>query len=51
MEDAIHTAANYLSSNGYSDDPRGAIFNYNHAEWYINKIINTGEQFKDGATH
>lgn len=50
-EDAIHTAAYYLSKNNYATDPRNAIWHYNHAEWYINKVLQNAERFKNAATY
>lgn len=49
--DAIYTAAKYLSKNGYATDPRSAIFQYNHADWYVNKILSNAERFKNSATY
>jgi cell wall-associated NlpC family hydrolase len=39
--DAIFTAANYLCQNGASKgtDVAGAIFAYNHADWYVTKVL------------
>src|SRR5918999_2336772 len=38
--DAIYTAANYLCQNGANKgtDVAGAIFAYNHADWYVTKV-------------
>ncbi|OGD56906.1 hypothetical protein A2V71_04120 [Candidatus Berkelbacteria bacterium RBG_13_40_8] len=37
--DAIYGAANLLASSGAADgDIDGALFNYNHAQWYVNKV-------------
>ncbi|MCK6259405.1 lytic murein transglycosylase [Fictibacillus sp. KIGAM418] len=49
LKDAIFSAANYLSKNRYSTDPRGAIWHYNHAEWYVNKVLRTAGQIKKGS--
>lgn len=46
LEDAIYSAANYLSASGYSKDVRKAIWHYNHAEWYVNKVVNTAAGIK-----
>lgn len=43
--DATYTAANYLNKSGFSTDKRKAIFNYNHADWYVDKIIHFAELF------
>lgn len=51
VEDSVHTAAKYLSSNGYSTDPRNAIWHYNHAEWYVNKVLTNAENFKNAAVY
>jgi cell wall-associated NlpC family hydrolase len=39
--DAIFTAANYLCANGAGQgrDVAGAIFAYNHADWYVTKVL------------
>jgi hypothetical protein len=37
--DAIFAAARYLDAAGYEDDPRGAIFAYNHADWYVDAVL------------
>ena len=39
--DAIFTAANYLCQNGANRgaDVAGAIFAYNHADWYVTKVL------------
>ncbi|MGE0067132.1 MAG: lytic transglycosylase domain-containing protein, partial [Solirubrobacterales bacterium] len=34
-EDAIFAAASYLSASGMPADVYGAIFAYNHADWYV----------------
>jgi hypothetical protein len=38
-EDAIHAAARYLRASGMPDDPEGAIFAYNHADWYVADVL------------
>ncbi len=37
--DAIFAAARYLAAAGYADDVRGAIFAYNHADWYVDSVL------------
>ena len=39
--DAIFTAANYLCANGANKgaDVAGAVFAYNHADWYVTKVL------------
>lgn len=48
VSDAIYTAANYLASNGFKNDPRGAIWCYNHADWYVNDVIQTAAIIRGG---
>jgi len=38
-EDAIFAAANYLSAAGMPGDTYGAIFAYNHADWYVADVL------------
>jgi murein DD-endopeptidase MepM/ murein hydrolase activator NlpD len=37
--DAIFAAARYLKAAGYAQDPRRAIFAYNHADWYVDSVM------------
>jgi peptidoglycan LD-endopeptidase LytH len=40
IEDAIYSAANYLSKSGAADgDYEKAIFNYNHSEKYVQDVL------------
>jgi soluble lytic murein transglycosylase-like protein len=38
-EDAIFAAARYLRAGGMPEDPEGAIFAYNHADWYVADVL------------
>jgi Transglycosylase SLT domain len=38
-EDAIYSAARYLSAAGMPADTPGAIFAYNHADWYVAEVL------------
>ena len=38
-EDAIFAAADYLSAAGMPEDTYGAIFAYNHADWYVADVL------------
>lgn len=49
VADGVAAAANYLSSNGFATDPRKAIWHYNHADWYVDKVISLAENFKNSA--
>jgi hypothetical protein len=37
--DAIYSAARYLSAAGMPADTYGAIFAYNHADWYVAEVL------------
>jgi Transglycosylase SLT domain len=37
--DAIFAAARYLKAAGYEQDPRRAVFAYNHADWYVDSVM------------
>ncbi len=37
--DAIFAAARYLEAADYENDVRGAIFAYNHADWYVDSVL------------
>ncbi|MGH3072835.1 MAG: lytic murein transglycosylase [Gaiellaceae bacterium] len=44
-EDAVHSAARYLAAaNGRTDVPR-AIFAYNHAQWYVDDVLELAAMF------
>jgi murein DD-endopeptidase MepM/ murein hydrolase activator NlpD len=38
-QDAIFSAARYLHASGASRDLSGAIFAYNHADWYVTEVL------------
>ncbi len=38
-EDAIFAAARYLNAAGMPADTYGAIFSYNHADWYVAEVL------------
>ncbi len=39
VDDAVHTAARYLAANGGQSNIRGALYHYNHSNYYVNKVI------------
>jgi hypothetical protein len=47
--DAIHSAAHYLSASGYADDPRAALFAYNHADWYVEWVLARADAIAAGG--
>jgi len=46
-EDAIFAAANYLSASGMPEDVYGAIFAYNHADWYVADVLANASCYAD----
>ncbi|MDO8185871.1 lytic murein transglycosylase [Conexibacter sp. JD483] len=44
--DAIHAAANYLRASGAPADWRKAVFAYNHADWYVNDVLQTAASYR-----
>ncbi len=49
--DAIHGVANYLCATGAGDPARlrKAIWHYNHAEWYVNKVLAQAAEYEAAA--
>jgi peptidase M23-like protein/transglycosylase-like protein with SLT domain len=45
-EDAIPGAAQYLRASGAPANWRGALFAYNHADWYVNDVLAQGERYR-----
>jgi hypothetical protein len=45
--DAIFSAARYLAANGASTDVRRAIFAYNHAQWYVDEVLQRAQLIQD----
>jgi hypothetical protein len=43
--DAICSAARYLKKSGGQTDLRGAIFAYNHADWYVDEVLLYAKQY------
>jgi hypothetical protein len=46
--DAIFSAANYLHDSGAPGDWQEAVFAYNHADWYVEKVLRYATQFAAG---
>ena len=44
--DAVFSTARYLRANGAPGDYRRAIYAYNHAGWYVTKVLQTSRSFK-----
>ena len=47
--DAIFSAARYLAAAGGTADLRGAIFAYNHADWYVDEVLALAQQLDAGG--
>jgi cell wall-associated NlpC family hydrolase len=48
--DAIHAAAFMLCDNGVSrGDLRAAIFSYNHADWYVDMVLEQAGKYAEAA--
>jgi hypothetical protein len=46
-EDAVFAAARYLAAAGAHDSIERAIFAYNHAQWYVDDVLQQAELFGD----
>lgn len=44
-EDAIYAAARYLHASGAPGNWHDAIFAYNHAEWYVERVLEAESKF------
>src|SRR3954454_1048381 len=49
-EDAVYSAARYLAATGGGTDIRGAVFAYNHADWYVDEVLQLAQQYDAGGT-
>jgi hypothetical protein len=45
VPDSIFATANYLHASGAPGDWRGAIFEYNHADWYVEEVLEAAAGF------
>ena len=43
--DAVYSAARYLAASGGATDIRRAVFSYNHADWYVNEVIQLAQLY------
>ena len=48
-EDAVYSAARYLAAAGGATDLRRAVFAYNHADWYVNEVLQIAQVYGGGA--
>ena len=48
-DDAITAAARYLAASGGQADIAGAIYSYNHAQWYVDEVLQLARLFGAGG--
>ena len=48
-EDAIYSAARYLAAAGGLTDIERAVFAYNHADWYVDDVLELAELYGRGG--
>ena len=48
-EDAIAAAARYLAASGGASDISRAVFSYNHAQWYVDEVLQLAQSFGTGG--
>ena len=48
-EDAVTAAARYLAASGGRTDIAGAVFSYNHAQWYVDEVLQLARLFGSGG--
>lgn len=48
-EDAVYAAARYLAAAGAHDDLYRAIFAYNHADWYVQDVLEVAQLLETGG--
>jgi len=48
-EDAIYSAARYLAAAGGGNDISGAVYAYNHAQWYVDEVLQLAQQYDAGG--
>jgi murein DD-endopeptidase MepM/ murein hydrolase activator NlpD len=48
--DAVFAAARYLHASGAARDLAGAVFSYNHADWYVAEVLLRARMLRSTAT-
>src|SRR5213079_3067516 len=48
--DAVFSAARYLAASGASQDIYGAVFSYNHADWYVREVLDLARLYGQDTT-
>jgi hypothetical protein len=46
-DDAVATGASYLRASGAPGDWRVAIFAYNHADWYVDRVVRQAAAYRE----
>jgi transglycosylase-like protein with SLT domain len=46
IPDSVFATANYLHASGAPGDWRAAVFAYNHADWYVNEVLDQAERYQ-----
>jgi len=46
--DAVFAAAKMLKENGFAEDPRRAIYSYNHSWAYVDRVLELAESYSKG---
>ncbi len=49
-QDAIYSAARYLAASGAATDIAAAVYSYNHAQWYVDEVLQLAAQYANGGT-
>lgn len=49
MYDAVFAAAKYLHESGAPGDLQSALFSYNHAQWYVDMVLDIARKIRHGA--
>lgn len=50
IDDALHSTAHYLAASGAKNDPRKAVFTYNHSQKYVADVLGFFEKYTGGYT-
>ncbi|MFL5951723.1 MAG: lytic murein transglycosylase [Gaiellaceae bacterium] len=47
--DAVYAAARYLAASGGQTDISRAVFSYNHADWYVQEVLDLARVYGNGT--
>jgi murein DD-endopeptidase MepM/ murein hydrolase activator NlpD len=50
-DDAIFAAARYLAASGGGSDIDRAVLSYNHAQWYVDEVLQLAQTFGSGGVN